>query len=323
MVSTEILLSITGIHPRSEKTIQATQDWERQRIDSAALKRQFHGDVSELVELQRALSFDFVSDGQLTTKWQDLLTPITTLAKGVKKGPLVRWFNTNTFYYVPIVEDQISIESELISESVESGALGDSPTRVALIDPLTFVECSDNRYYRSRDQLILAYCEGLLAPILRGLQKLGVRYAQFSAPSLAGKFRGERWADDELSQVAEGLRGALKGTSFRTGYHTFFGDASPYLSFLLDAVPCEDVGFDLTETDPSRIPQTSKGIIAGVADARSSFVEPPSKLVTKLDGLLDRTPMLTLAPSCDLRYVPRSVADAKVRSLAKARGILS
>ncbi|MDV3293215.1 MAG: hypothetical protein LYZ70_02995 [Nitrososphaerales archaeon] len=323
MVSTEILLSLVGIHPRSEKTIQATQDWERERIDSAALRSQFHGDVSELVELQRALSFDYVSDGQLTTKWQDLLTPITTLAKGVKKGPLVRWFNTNTFYYVPIIEGQISVESHLIAASVESDLLGDSPSRVALVDPLTFVECSDDKYYRSREELIFAYCENLLAPLLQELQKVGVKYAQFSAPSLAAKFRGEKWRADELSQVAEGLRRALKGTSFRTGYHTFFGDASPYISFLLDSVPTDDIGFDLTETDPSQIPQTSKGIIAGVADARSSFVEPPSQLVAKLDGLPGKTTRLTLAPSSDLRYVPRFVADAKLRSLAKARRVLS
>ncbi|MDV3244194.1 MAG: hypothetical protein LYZ66_03315 [Nitrososphaerales archaeon] len=323
MATTEILLALTGIHSRSERTIQATQDWERQRIDSAALKRQFQDDVKDLVELQRSLSFYYFSDGQLTMAWQDLLTPITRGATGVRKGPLVRWFNTNTFYYAPLVEGPISAEGSRITGSVESKLLGQARSKVVLVDPLTFVECSDNRFYRSREELLFAYCDGLLSPTLHALQELGVRYVQFSAPSLVARFRGERWRADELSQVAEGLRGALRGTSFRTGYHTFFGDASPYLSFLLDLVPADDVGFDLTETDPSSIPSTAKGIIAGVADARSSFIEQPLQLVAQLDGLPDKTGTLTLAPSSDLRYVPRIVADAKVKNLAKARSRLS
>jgi len=321
--STEILLALTGIHPRSEKTTQATQDWERQRIDSAALRRQFDEDVRDLVRLQESLSFDYVSDGQLTSAWQDLLTPIVKSAKGVKKGPLVRWFNTNTFYYVPVVEGPIAIDGERTARVLDSGVKTPGRSKVVLVDPLTFVECSDDRHYGSREALMFAYCDQLVAPLVRALQKAGVAYVQFSAPSLAARFRGEKWSPDQLSPVAEGLRSALKGIQVRTGYQTFFGDAASYSAFLFDSLPTDDIGLDLTETDPAEISSTQKGIVAGVVDARSSYVEQPGELASRLDGLPDKTSSLTLAPSSDLRFVPRIVADEKLKNLARTRRRLS
>jgi len=317
--STDFLLALTGIHPRSEKTIQATQDWERHRISIGSLRRQFREDVRELVNLQLDLAYDYVSDGQLTSVWQDAFTPFASGVRGLKKGPLVRWFNTNTFYYVPVVEGPISVDGSSAGRLVETEELGGAPSKVVLPDPLTFIESSDDRHYGDRAKLVFAYCDHVLSPLLKALHGIGVQYVQFSAPALVARFRGERWGTDALSPVAEGLRGALKGTGLRAGYQTFFGDAERYLEFLLDSVPTDDVGFDLTETDPSKIGRTSKGIVAGVANARSSFVEQPADLLTKLNALRDKTKTLTLAPSSDLRYVPRPVADAKLRSLAEAR----
>jgi methionine synthase II (cobalamin-independent) len=317
-MTTKILLALTGIHPRSQKTIQTTQDWERQRVSDASLRLQFDEDVEALVRLQESLSFDYVSDGQLTTHWQDLLTPITSCAKGVKKGPLVRWFNTNTFYYVPVVDGPLSVDGARLAREVTTASVR-SPSKVVIVDPLTFAECSEDKHYGSRENLIFGYCDGILSPLLRALEKAGVSYVQFSAPSLVARFRGEKWSSQQLSPVAEGLKSALKGARIRSGYQTFFGDAEPYFSFLLDSIPTDDIGFDLTETDGSSIAQTNKGIIAGVADARSSYVEEPPELVGRLGDLPNKTETLTLAPSSDLRYVPRAVADEKMKNLARAR----
>ncbi|MDV3276971.1 MAG: hypothetical protein LYZ69_00715 [Nitrososphaerales archaeon] len=320
---TEVLLSLSGIHARSEKTIQATQDWERGRIGSKQLGRQFGEDVRQLIALQKTLGFEFISDGQLTTHWQDLLTPITTEAEGVKKGPLVRWFNTNTFYYVPLIESAISIDGRSFGQAVESRLLGEESSRVVLPDPLTFAECSDNKHYRSREELMFAYADDILSPILRSLESMGAGYLQLSAPSLVARFREEKPGKGELSQVAEAVRSALRHCHVRTGYHTFFGDAAGYLPFLLDSIATDDIGFDLTETDASKVGKTSKGIVAGVANARSSYVESPGELAKRVGGLVDKTERLVLAPSCDLRYVPRLVADEKLKNLARARRALS
>jgi methionine synthase II (cobalamin-independent) len=317
------LLSLSGIHPRLEETIQATQDWERGRVDGRSLKRSFEGDVRKLVSLQKNLGFDYLSDGQLTTAWQDIFRPITMGVGGLKKGPLVRWFNTNTFYYVPVVDGPIETDGAFVEGKLDGAILDSGKARVCVPDPITFVEACDDRHYHSREKLIFAYCDGVLRPTLAKLSAEGAAYVQFSAPGLVARFRTEKVRKAELSLVGEGIRNAIRGTNLSTGYHTFFGDASPYLPLLFDVMPTDDIGFDLSETDPEHLQGDGKGVIAGVANARSSYVETPRELAARVALLADKFRRITLAPSADLQYVPRSVADEKLNSLSRARRLLA
>ena len=69
---TEYQVSLTGLHARNEKTIQTTQDWERSRINEVTLRESFDKDCESLVELQRHVGAEYVTDGQITLAWQDL-----------------------------------------------------------------------------------------------------------------------------------------------------------------------------------------------------------------------------------------------------------
>lgn len=292
-------------------------------MDGESLKQSFGADVRKLISLQEDLGFDYLSDGQLTTTWQDIFRPITLGVKGLKKGPLVRWFNTNTFYYVPVVKGPMNTDGEFVEGKLDGAVVDSGRARVCVPDPITFAEACDDRYYHSRERLIFAYCDGVLRPTLEKLSGEGVAYVQFSAPGLVARFRTEKVGKDELSVVGEGIRSAIRGINLSTGYHTFFGDASPYLPMMFDAIPTDDIGFDLSETDAEEVQGDGKGVIAGVANARSSYVETPRELAARVASLGDRFRRVTLAPSADLQYVPRSVADEKLRSLSRARRLLT
>lgn len=311
---------MTGIHSRGEETIQATQDWERGRMTSQDLTRRFREDTQQLIDLQRSLRFDLISDGQLTMEWQDMLRPFTTRVRGVRKGPMVRWFNTNTFYFTPVVEGELESDGAAVSRCFDRRVLNVRLVdKVILPDPLTFLELSENSHYTSREKLLFAYCDNVLRPEVQRLSDMGISYIQFSAPSLVARFRSKPIPRAELAQVGEGLRSVLKKISARSGYHTYFGDASPYLPIIFDLIPTDDVGFDFTVTDPASLAESGKGLIAGVADSRSSYVENPAELIRRLDGVRDKFGTITLAPSCDLQFVTRKVADDKLRSLAAAK----
>ena len=75
MELTDYKVSLTGLHARNEKTIQATQDWERSRINDEKLKATFDKDCDSIVELQRHVGAEYVTDGQITLAWQDLVPP--------------------------------------------------------------------------------------------------------------------------------------------------------------------------------------------------------------------------------------------------------
>ena len=313
---TEFSLSLTGLHARNESTIQATQDWERGRIDSRSLKASFTSDCDALVSLQSEVGADFLSDGQMTTGWQDFLTPLTSGLEGVKKGAMVRWYNTNTFYYTPVVAGEIGSDGGAIWRRLERRYVPRGGFRVAVPDPLTFAELAEDHHYGKKETLLFSYAEALNKE-LRTLHSKGVSYVQFTSPALVARFRQRPVDDDGLNQLGEAVRTAVKGTSLRTGFHTIFGDASPYIPQIFDAIPTDDIGFDFTQTDPASLSSSKHGIIAGVADARSTYLEGVEELREKVENVLERTGTrnLTIAPSSDLRYIPRVSADEKLRRL--------
>ncbi len=320
---TEFMLSLTGVHARNESTIQATQDWERARIDSRRLRAAFREDADSLVRLQKQVGADYLSDGQLSASWQDFLTPITEGFEGVKKGAMVRWYNTNTFYQTPVVDGAISSSGRVVWGKLERRFARGGRFRVALPDPLTFSELAEDRYYHDTGKVMFGYAEALNGE-LRTLQANGVAYVQFSSPALVARFRKKPLTPEGLRRLGDALSVSTKGTTIRTGFHTFFGDAAPYIPELFDALPTDEVGFDFTQTDPSRLSPTKKGIIAGVADARTTYLEGVADLREKVEQIAEKTGSrsITLAPSCDLRYIPRVSADEKLRLLGSVKAEL-
>lgn len=318
---TDYQVSLSGLHARNERTIQATQDWERARIDEVALKESFDRDCDSLVELQKRAGAQYISDGQITLAWQDLFRPISSGFRGLEPGPMVRWFNTNTFFYTPIVKGPISSDGKALTRAVERRFVNHgSSMKIVLPDPLTFAELADDRHYGSKEKLQFAYADALKEE-LQGLSSLGIKYVQFSAPGLVYGFRQTPYARSGLGQLAEALRTALKGVSMRTGFYPFFGDASPYLPDLFELIPTDDVGIDFTQTDESSLPRTKKGVIAGIVDSRTTYLESVDSLASRVEGVAERTGArtITLAPSADLRYIPRVSADEKLELLGRLR----
>jgi methionine synthase II (cobalamin-independent) len=322
MELTEYQVSLSGLHARNEKTIQATQDWERSRINEAALKASFERDCDSLVELQKYVGAEYITDGQITLAWQDLFRPISAGFEGLEPGPMVRWFNTNTFFYTPVVKGAISSHGKVLSGAIEKRFVNNgSPLKIILPDPLTFAELAEDRHYRNKEKLLFAYTDAIRGE-LRTLSRVGVKYVQFSAPSLVYRLKQKPFTRAGLKQLGEAIRNALKGVSMRSGFYPFFGDASPYLPELFDVIPTDDIGLDLTQTDDSSLSGTGKGIIAGVVDSRTTYLEDVASLVSRVEGVVDRTgtKRLTLSPSADLRYIPRVSADEKLELLGRLRG---
>ncbi|MDG6915553.1 MAG: hypothetical protein JRN58_07105 [Nitrososphaerota archaeon] len=318
---TEFQVSLTGLHARNEKTIQATQDWERNRINEVTLKSCVDEDCDALVGLQKRSGVEYVTDGQITLAWQDLFRPVSSGFEGLEPGPMVRWFNTNTFFYTPVVKGEISSNGRALSKAVEQRFAGQgSSLKVILPDPLTFAELAEDRHYGSKEKLLFAYADAIRLELQR-LSSLGVKYVQFSAPSLVYRLKRRALSRSDLKQVGESVRASLKGVKLRSGYYPFFGDASPYLPDLFDDIPTDDVGVDLTQTDEASLPKTSKGVIAGIADARTTYLEDAGALAERLEAVEERTgaKTITVAPSADLRFIPRVSADQKLELLARVR----
>lgn len=308
---------LSGIFPRSEELIAASRAFERGRLDSASLRLQAEEEARRLVALQEEWGFDYVTDGLL--RWQDLLRPLADELAGVHAGPVTRWFDNNSFYRRPVIEQRLRPLGEAALRWTVREPLAGRPWKAILPTPWTFAALSEDHVYGDPDALLGDAAEVLRAEAA-GLAAAGCRYIQFSDPVLVtGR------ADGALTRAHDALARAVDGLTVRTGLYTFFGDAAPVLDALLDA-PVDDVGFDLFATDLEALNGRAgaKGLLLGALDGRNSLLENAQETAATVGRVADRlgAEVLSVLPSCDLEFLPYEVAVAKGRRLAEIKRLL-
>jgi 5-methyltetrahydropteroyltriglutamate--homocysteine methyltransferase len=153
------------------------------------------------------------------------------------------------------------------------------------------------------------------------LKDAGVSRFQLSEPCLVYRpYREQALDKAELDNALAAIQKTVDGIQAKFSVHTYFGDATTILPNLLK-LPIDTVGFDLFETDYSQLKlETTKNFALGIIDGRESNAESPkwiAETATRVSKHLTGRDFI-LAPNCDLKFVPRKVADVKARALAEA-----
>lgn len=314
---------LTGIHPRSEKLIEATRAYERRRIDKEDLIRCFIEDTKRVVNQQRRANLDYVTDGMLF--WQDLLRPFTKNLRGVRVGALSRWFNNNTFYWAPKVEGKLDGDGKILVEFIRFDCLPkDKPWKVVVPGPYTFSCLSENVHYDNQYELMFDIAV-VLRKEIRNIVGEGFSYVQLSEPSLVFENRAQKFERDVLEQVKEAVRMVVEGVNVKISVQTFFGDITPIFPAILD-FPVDCVGVDFFETNLESLKdyKITKDLSCGCVNSRSSIIETPetiSNFVEEVIDLLNPNDVF-ICPNTDLEFRPRYVAEKKVLNIGKAVKLL-
>ncbi len=254
-------------------------------------------------------------------KWQDILRPVAECTEGVRIGGLVRWFDNNTFYRQPIINGKLRWRRGEIGGYVYRELLGATTTpKVVLPSPFSYAELSDNRHYQSEEKLVEDVGR-ILNECARELAELGIKHVQFSEPVAVATFI----SNDEKNLIHHALKIATEALNCGVSLHTFFGDLSTLYPEALDW-PIDALGADFYATTIGSLKQfkCSKPLIAGCVDGRNSLLEDPSMIAQFVKDLVDylKPSEVILAPNCDLEFLPRPVAEEKMRRLRAASSIL-
>src|SRR5438309_5588034 len=313
-------IQLAGIHPRSEKLIELTRSYERSKTSWNQVEAQLEQETRELIKLQESLGFRHISDGALG--WQDQLRPIARSLKGVESGTRYsRWFDTNTFYQKPIVTGKISVGDIDPKDFLRSELLkGERNRKITLPGPYTFSQLSENKHYENYPDLLfdIAVAE---REIIKRLRNEGVSLFQLSEPCLVYQPYRENFRDQsEVELALRAIRSVVEDNPGEFVVQTYFGDASPIFSNLLD-LPIRGIGIDLFETDVSSLSeQTSKTLVLGVVDSRESYVEDPRWIADTARKFCDQVDVqdLVFASNSDLKFLPQEIANQKLEVLSKA-----
>src|SRR3954463_14239704 len=194
--------------------------------------------------------------------------------------------------------------------------------------PFTMSQQAQNDYYASEDEAAMDYAVAVNAEI-RDLFAAGADIVQIDEPYMQA--RPEKARQFGL----RALNRALDGVAGETAVHICFGYAAIIharpegYSFLPEfaGCSCKQVSIETAQSklDCSVLSSLKdKRIMVGVIDLSDMTIETPQKVVERAQRALKhmKPENMILAPDCGMKYLPREVAEGKLKALVEGARLL-
>lgn len=325
---------LMGKLPRADSTWDAVkrQLTEPSDTNRAGLEQAYSDDTKTLIALQEEADLTTLVDGSLS--WDDLLKPYTERLVGVKAGGIERWYETNTFYYTPIVTERVYSDGLVLPKYVRSSLLKATgkPWAVTMISPYTYSRLAKNRHYQSPDELMFDVAE-VQARDLKALSQEGCSLVEIveTEPAVRGSLNLP-FSSDELEQWSEAIRRVVGGCEASTALFVCYGNAFELVPDLFD-FPVDFVGFDLARTSLRGLTEydATKGLMLGslysdISLPASMTDQEPNQIAQQVNTILEpieEVREVYVTPNHELSTVStRMEAELRVRNLGHALKIL-
>jgi 5-methyltetrahydropteroyltriglutamate--homocysteine methyltransferase len=273
----------------------------------------------EVIQEQVEAGIDIISDGQI--RWEDDQTYIARRLSGFSIDGLVRYLDTNTYFRQPVVVGEVRHQQTfLVHDWRFAQEHSPRPVKAIVTGPITLARLSQDSYYRDHPRLVMALAEAL-APEVQALAQAGAPIVQVNEPLVLGH-------PEDLPLLRKALQVMLDGIGCETALYTWFGSIEGVYPQLLE-LPVTTFGLDLVSHPRNwqvlgqhPFPADRK-LGAGILDGRNTRLESVEEMVAAVRHLSRIVPpeRLYLNPSCGLEYLPREVAQAKLRRLAEGAAV--
>ena len=200
--------------------------------------------------------------------------------------------------------------------------------KITVPGPFTMLQQAQNDFYKSEEEAALDYAAAVNAEI-RDLFAAGADVVQIDEPYMQARpEKARQYGLKALDRALEGIQGT-------TAVHICFGYAAVIharpsgYSFLpeLSQCSCKQVSIETAQSnlDCKVLEQLAgKHVMVGCLDLSDMNVETPEVIADRIRRALPfiSPERVILAPDCGMKYLPREVADGKLRSMVKAAEIL-
>lgn len=300
--------------PRVAKLRNSINKRDRGQLTDADIRKVEDEVTIEALQEQSEAGLDLVADGAI--RWDDEQTYLMRNLSGVSIQGLIRWFDTNMYYRQPFIEGPVAWKGPITVADYQFAAKHTTkPLKAVLTGPHTLARLSVDNHYGSTGKASMALAEALNQEA-RALQDAGATVIQFSEPAITN------YKDDITDFVAAAKR-AVDGLSVETHLYTYFGDVDGILPQLLD-LPFEVVGLDFCTNSKNdavlKSGTSGKKIALGIVDARNSKLETSGQIAERIRSLSAgiSPDNVYVNPSHGLEFLPREVAQEKLRRMAQA-----
>jgi 5-methyltetrahydropteroyltriglutamate--homocysteine methyltransferase len=304
---------------RATELWRVAEPWLREAQDDATLLA---------IRAQEAAGLDVVTDGEIrresysnrfatALEGVDIDNPGTALDRSGHPNPVPRIVGRVRRRHPVEVEDVRFLRAHTTR-----------PIKMTVPGPFTMSQQAQNDHYPSEEAAALDYAVAVNEEI-RDLFAAGADVVQVDEPYLQARPEKAR----QFGLAA--LNRALEGITGTTAVHLCFGYAAiihqrpPAYSFLpeLAGCPVRQVSIETAQANLDCAVLAKLGgkqVMVGCLDLNDMTVETPETVAARVKRALAHVApeQVILAPDCGMKYLPREVADGKLRAMVAAAKLL-
>jgi 5-methyltetrahydropteroyltriglutamate--homocysteine methyltransferase len=321
----EWLIDRARLADRLPPRVRATELW---RVEPALLEQAQLDATLLAIRAQERAGLDVITDGEI--RRESYSNHFATALDGVDvERPGVAIDRSGHPNPVPRVVGSIRRTRPVEVRDVEFLAANtDRTVKATIPGPFTMSQQAQNDWYGSDEELAIAYADACNAEI-RDLFAAGADVVQLDEPYMQARpDAARRYGLTALNRALDGIEGTT-AVHICFGYAAIIHDRPAGYSFLpeLKDCACDQVSIETAQSglDCSVLAGLrGKTIILGVLDLGDTRVETPELVAERARRALpyvdaDR---IVLAPDCGMKYLPREVADGKLRAMTAAAATL-
>ncbi len=311
-----------------DKGVPRTRAADVWKIPAADLDDALDAATLQAIHDQARAGIDIITDGEM--RRESYFNHFANALDGVDRERIGESVNrVGGRSTVPVVTGPIRRTAPVELAAAEFlRAATDRATKVTVPGPFTLSQLAQNEHYGDQRSLALAYAEAINEE-LTDLVAAGIDVVQIDEPYLQAN------ADAARGFAVEAIDRALSGINTTTVLHTCYGYAIyvsdkrggyPFLSELAECAADQlAIEFAQPRLDPSVLASLgSKIVVLGVIDLSTEQVETPEVVADRLRAALHvvSPERLIAAPDCGMKFLPRSLAFAKLAALAEGAALV-
>jgi 5-methyltetrahydropteroyltriglutamate--homocysteine methyltransferase len=321
----EWLIDREKLAGRFPPRVRARELW---RIEKEFLEEAQNDATLLAIRAQEEAGLDIVTDGEIrresysnrfatALEGVDIDNPGTALDRSGHPNPVPRIVGKIRRKHAVEVNDLLFLKRNT-----------DRKTKITVPGPFTMSQQAQNDFYKSAEEAAMDYAVAVNEEI-RDLFAAGADIVQIDEPYMQAR------PDKARQYGLKALNRALENVSGETAVHICFGYAaiiharpSGY-SFLpeLDGSPVRQISIETAQSklDTAILEKLpGKKIMVGCIDLSDMTVETPQTVAERVRKALKhmKPENVILAPDCGMKYLPRDVADGKMKAMVEAAKLL-
>ena len=201
-------------------------------------------------------------------------------------------------------------------------------TKITVPGPFTMLQQAQNDFYKSEEEAAMDYAAAVNEEI-KDLFAAGADVVQIDEPYMQARPEKAR------QYGIKALNRALEGVTGQTAVHICFGYAAVIharpsgYDFLpeLAQCSCNQISIETAQSNlDCRVLESlgNKQIMVGCLDLSDMKIETPEVVAARIRKALKhiKPEQVILAPDCGMKYLPREVADGKLKAMVQAAQLL-